>query len=59
MSQLQSEKPAEQKGVGLKILTPDQMLSKLQINLAQLKAENNSEKPKMKSAIILCTVQKN
>ena len=37
----------EQKiGKGLKILTPDQMLSKLPITLAQLKAGNNSEKLK-------------
>ena len=35
-----------QKGQGLKILTPDQMLSRLPITLAQLKAGNNSEKLK-------------
>ena len=34
------------KGQGLKILTPDQMLSRLPISLAQLKAGNNSEKLK-------------
>ena len=33
-------------GQGLKILTPNQMLSRLPISLAQLKAENNSEKLK-------------
>ena len=33
-------------GKGLKILTPNQMLSRLPITLAQLKAENNSEKLK-------------
>ena len=33
-----------QSGQGLKILTPDQMLSSLPITLAQLKARNNSEK---------------
>ena len=33
-----------QQGQGLKILTPDQMLSRLPITLAQLKAGNNSEK---------------
>ena len=32
-----------QSGRGLKILTPSQMLSRLPISLAQLKAENNSE----------------
>ena len=31
-----------QEGEGLKILTPDQMLSTLPISLAQLKAGNNS-----------------
>ena len=31
-------------GQGLKILTPDQMLSRLPITLAQLKAGNNSQK---------------
>ena len=31
---------------GLKLLTPNQMLSRLPIIFAQLNAENNSEKPK-------------
>ena len=35
-----------QQGQGLKILTPDQMLSRLPITLAQLKAGNNSQKRK-------------
>ena len=35
-----------QEGQGLKILTPSQMLSRLPISLAQLKAGNNSEKLK-------------
>ena len=34
------------RGQGLKILTPSQMLSRLSISLAQLKAGNNSEKLK-------------
>ena len=34
------------KGSRLKILTPNQMLSRLPISLAQLKARNNSEKLK-------------
>ena len=34
----------QQQGQGLKILTSDQMLSRLPISLAQLKAGNNSEK---------------
>ena len=36
----------EKRGQGLKILTPNQMPSRLTISLAQLKAENNSEKLK-------------
>ena len=46
---------------GLKILTPNQLLSRLPISLAQLKEENNSEKLKTKlgSYCILCTDQKN
>ena len=35
-----------QLGHGLKILTPNQMLSRLPISLAQLKTGNNSEKLK-------------
>ena len=35
-----------QQGEGIKILTPSQMLSRLPITLAQLKAGNNSEKIK-------------
>ena len=34
----------KQSGKGLKVLTPDQMLSRLPITLAQLKAANSSEK---------------
>ena len=40
------KKIRKQQGLGLKILTPDQMLSRLPITLAQLKAVNNSEKLK-------------
>ena len=47
---LESEESAEQRrnqrGQGLKILTPNQMLSRLPISLAQVKAGNNSEKLK-------------
>ena len=35
-----------QEGKGLKILTPNQMLNRLPITLAQLKVGNNSEKLK-------------
>ena len=47
---LETEESAEQrrkhKGEGLKILIPQQMLSRLPISLALLKAGNNSEKLK-------------
>ena len=36
-------KRQEQKGTGLKILTPNQMLKRSPIALAQVKAGNNSE----------------
>ena len=36
----------KQEGQGIKILTPNQMLSRLPVSLAQLKARNNSEKLK-------------
>ena len=36
----------KQEGQGIKILTPNQMLSRLPISLAQLEAENNSDKLK-------------
>ena len=50
-----------QSGQGLKILTPNQMLSRLPISLVQLKAGNNSEKlkNKIRHFFILCTIQKN
>ena len=48
MPELEGEESAaerrKQDARGLKILTPDQMLSRLPITLAQLKAGNNSEK---------------
>ena len=40
------QKQRNQKGHGLKMLTPNQMLSRLSISLAQLNAGNNSEKLK-------------
>ena len=50
MPDLESEESTaqrrKQKGQGLKILTPQQMLSRLPIFLAQLKTENNSQKLK-------------
>ena len=41
MSDLESEESTEQRRNGLKILIPDQMLSRLPISLAQLKAGKN------------------
>ena len=50
MPELESKESAaqrrEQEGQGLKILTPQQMLSRIPISLAQLKAGNNSDKLK-------------
>ena len=50
MSDLKTEESAEQRRnkteQGLKILAPDQMLSRLPITLGQLQAKNNSEKIK-------------
>ena len=40
---LEAKRTARQEGVGLKILTPNQMLKRLPIALAQIKAGNNSE----------------
>ena len=48
----------QQQGKGLKILTPSQMLSRLQISLAQLKAGNNSEKLKNEIRQILYSLYK-
>ena len=52
MPELESEESAAQRrnqsAKGLKILTPDQMLSRLPISLAQLKAGNNSKRLKNK-----------
>ena len=45
-----------QQGKGLKILTPNQMLSRLPITLAQLKAGNNSEKLKNEIRQLLYTL---
>ena len=53
--ELNSEK---QLGSGLKILTPNQMLSRLPITLAQLKAGNNSEKLKNEIRQLLYSLYK-
>ena len=56
-----NKKIQKQPGEWLKILTPDQMLNRLLISLAQLKAGNNSQNLKMKSDnyCILFTDKKN
>ena len=48
----------DQSGQGLKILTPNQMLSRLPISLAQLKAGNNSEKLKNEIRQLLYSLYK-
>ena len=48
-----AEKRRKTKGQGLKILTPQQMLSRLPISLAHLKAGNNSEKLKNETRQLL------
>ena len=57
MPELESEKSAaqrtNQRGQGLKILTAEQMLSRLPISLAQLHAESNSEKLKNETRQLL------
>ena len=60
MPELESEESADQKVQAIKTLTPNLMLSRLPISLAQLKAGNNSKKIKMKldNYCILCTDQK-
>ena len=45
-------------GQGLKILTPNQMLSRLPVYLAQLKAGNNSSKLKNETRELLSSLQR-
>ena len=52
-SEISAEQGRNQRGQGLKILTPNQMLSRLPISLAQLKAGNNSEKLKNETRQLL------
>ena len=60
MPELKNEESAKQRrnqqGKGLEILTPNQMLSRLPISLAQLKAGNNSEKLKNEIRQLLCSL---
>ena len=48
----------QQSGQGLKILTPDQMLNRLPISLAQLNAGNNSEKLKTEIRQLLSSLHR-
>ena len=52
-------KQNETKGTGLKILTPKQMLQRLPIALAQVKAGNNSESllNEIRQIVFLCINQ--
>ena len=58
---LEAKRLAKQEGTGLKILTPNQMLKRLPIALAQIKTGNNSESllNKISRLFILCIDQKN
>ena len=57
----ESDSSNDTEGKGLKILTPNQMLSRLPIPLAQLKAGKilKNLKTKLGSCCVLCTNQKN
>ena len=57
MLELEDEEPAEQKDVGLKILTQSQMLSRLTISLVHLILKNL--KMKSDNCFTLCPDQKN
>ena len=61
MHDSESEESTDQEGQGLKILTPSQMLSRLPITLAQLKAGNDSQKLKneIRQLLHFFTDQKN
>ena len=55
-SEVSAAERRNQPGQGLKILTPDQMVSKLPITLAQLKARNNSQKLINEIRQLLCSL---
>ena len=62
MPELESEESTVQRRIkqrkGIKILTPNQMLNRLPISLAQIKAGNNSEKLKNEIRQILYSLYK-
>ena len=53
---LKFNKQNQQKGQGIKILTPNQILNRLPIALAQLQAVNNSNKLKNEITQLLCSL---
>ena len=57
---LEAKRLAKQEGTGLKILAPNQMLKRLPIALAQMKASNNSESllNEIGKLFIICIDQK-
>ena len=57
---LEAKRLAKQEGTGLKILAPNQMLKRLPIALAQIKAGNNSESllNEIDKLFIICIDQK-
>ena len=57
---LEAKRLAKQEGTGLKILTPKQMLQRLPIALAQIKAGNNSGSllNEIRQLFSLCITQK-
>ena len=56
MPELENKESADQKGLALKTLTTNLMLSRLRISLAQLKAGNNSTKDKNEIRQLLCSL---
>ena len=57
MPPLETEKEAEkrQKGQGLKIMTPSQLITRLPVLLSQIAADNNSSKLKNEIRQIVCS----
>ena len=53
---LEAKRLVRQEGTGLKVLTPKQMLQRLSITLAQIKARNNSESLLNEIKQIVCSL---
>ena len=56
---LETKKLARQEGEGLKILTPNQMLKRLPIALAQIKIGNNSESLLNADCLFFVSIKRN